>query len=145
MPIATLHVAISGMAGASLDEAARRIYGCLGVDDYGERESSNYPSDRYFRGERDGARFDVSLEDDPGFDEYQFWVTVRLPSDFRAGLQEFLPGPIGALLRCGMQVSRRMFDDPEATSKQIVREIYSLKKDSAGPQEIAARREVIPV
>ena len=61
MDLDILHVAVPGKPRADLAGAASKIFGCLGVADFEERESSNYPTGAYLAGAKDSAKFEVSL------------------------------------------------------------------------------------
>jgi hypothetical protein len=144
MDLDILHVAVPGKPRADLAGAASKIFGCLGVADFEERESSNYPTGAYLAGAKDSAKFEVSLEDDQAFGDYDFWLTVKLPGGFPTPLAEFVARTVERLLGCGFQVSRQEIDDPEGTSTRIVRTVFSLAETPSGAR-LQRRRELITI
>ncbi len=70
-----------GKPDAKLSDVASRVFRALGVTEWGERESSNYPpGDHYFAGYCQNAEVTVYDADDDRTPEYPFRVSVEASS-----------------------------------------------------------------
>ena len=65
-----------------LPVAAQRVFGALGVKNWEERDSDNYPGGNYFRGEVGAFEVTVSREspDDPFHDDFPVLVLIDYES-----------------------------------------------------------------
>jgi hypothetical protein len=132
VPLETLHI----KSGQSLAGAAAEVFGLLGVERYQEHESDSYPGGSYFKGEKDGLTFKVSVEDDVGYDDYQYWVVVSTGAGSGRNLVDEVERVAAELSRAGLAVSR----GPGPNEESDTREVYSL--DPAG--RLVKRREPVP-
>ena len=60
-----------------LSDFAHRVFKTLDVTDGMERDSSNYPEEKYFVGKIDAGRLMVALSDVAGFDDLPYWLSVN--------------------------------------------------------------------
>lgn len=70
-----------------LEHFAKRFFRAIGVQDFEERESSNYLEDRYFTGESRGTVFNVSLSDEVRHEDLPYWISIESTLLDSAGLQ----------------------------------------------------------
>ncbi|MGA3187433.1 MAG: hypothetical protein ABSF22_10015 [Bryobacteraceae bacterium] len=61
---------------SALDAFARTFFDAVGVRGFEQRESSNFPEGRYFKGIKGDLHFKISLSDEAGHDDLPYWVQV---------------------------------------------------------------------
>ncbi len=131
MAIAILHVS----SPLDLAETSRAVYSLLGAAGFLEHASDNYPGGAYFQGNVGDLTVQVSPEDDRGFEDFQYWVTVkgsaRQPAEFERQVESI----VSKLLQAGHRVGRSVEERPD----YVVRDVYYL--DSTGA--LAKRREKV--
>jgi hypothetical protein len=144
MAVSILHIAVSRTIRTDLAQAASAIFRCLGILEFEERESTNYISGRYFSAAREPLSFQVTVEDDQGFDDYDFWLVLTLPVESRHPMNDLVMQTAEKLLGCGFGVSQEDTQDPERSETKVVRTVYSLERSGPAPK-VEKRRELIPI
>jgi hypothetical protein len=137
----TLHVGFP--VPADLSDAAGRIAAALGAVKLGEHDSSNFPDGSYFKADAHDASVTIALEDDIGYDDYDYWVVVEPGAGVEADLTKAARLIAGELLRDGLRVCWGLEDDPDADENHVVRLVFELSPDDA--HGVSERRVVVRI
>ena len=122
-------------------DAARHIFDAIGISRWEEHESENYPGGQYFKGSGMNLNATIALEDDFGYDDYQYWAILNKETDSRIDLESEVENVAVKLLRTGLGVARGIENDPAADADHIVRVIYELDSDG----RVRTRKEKMPI
>lgn len=76
MAITTFHV----KSKLNLELFSNKVFGVLEIHEVQQRESSHYPQDTYYKGQKDNVIIRVSKEDTEDFEDWDYWVVVEMPS-----------------------------------------------------------------
>jgi len=96
MSIEILHV----KSKDPLQDFSRQIFQILDINEIEQRYSDNYPEGTYFKGKKGNVDIKISHEDDQGFDDWDYWVTVTQHSENLAMIQDI----VQKLSRAGYEV-----------------------------------------
>jgi hypothetical protein len=86
--------------------------------------------EQYFLAYRDKASLTIALQDDPGFEDYDYWLTVELPRSNQLELVSLGKEIARILTLNGFAVSSPFLDEDLLNKKPVVRRIVYLKKES---------------
>lgn len=123
MPIAILHLA----SHLNLAETSQKIFSVLKIPSYAEHDSQNYPTGTYFQGSVGGLKVQVSYEDDRGYEDCQYWVTLRAAGNSAAEIEAHAERAARVLIAEGFKVYRGAEESPQS----ITRIAYFLEPSGA--------------
>jgi hypothetical protein len=105
----------------SLVSVANEIFPLFQITKFEKRESSFYPTGQYYLGR--GATFElrISVEDDIGFEEYNYWLVFSHHDKSDDGPREV----VRTLMAKNYRICRGLGDERNRT-----REVYSMGPDN---------------
>jgi hypothetical protein len=113
MYVDTLHL----KSNRSLVEVANLIFPLFQLKNFEPKESSHYPTGRYFIARNKAFDLRISVEDAPGFEDYQYWLTFSYVDKAHRSQNDHLQ----ILLENNLELCRARGDDRNPS-----REIYGL-------------------
>ncbi len=119
MGIAILHL----KSPLGLRETSAQVFAALGIRDYAQHESDNYPEGIYFAGRMGDIRIKVSHEDDDTYSDYQYWTVVQTLSTEGPPFTGTVSRIAKAILQIGFDICREI-DSNGGSSR---REVYCLQ------------------
>jgi hypothetical protein len=115
-----------------LQNVANEIFPLFQIKNFEKKESSFYPTGQYFVGRDKAFDLRISVEDDIGFEDYNYCLVFGFVDKAQRTLNE----PLKVLLANNCQVCRSRGDDRNpgrevytlSPEKQIVSKLESLKR-----------------
>lgn len=63
-------------SASGIADAAFRAYSAIGMEDFVQRESSNYVEGIYFAAESEGVQIEIAIADDEDAGDLRFWLSL---------------------------------------------------------------------
>jgi hypothetical protein len=77
------NLVVANDMGSDLASIAKAFYAAIGIDDFTERESGNYPGGRYFRGRAPNITFLLMETEHGTHTDRPFWARIELQDEFQ--------------------------------------------------------------
>lgn len=115
MPTEIIHI----RSPFDLHQTAQRTFQSLSIPDFEVRDSDNYPGGEYFLGRAGDIEVKVAREDDPGFDDFQYWVVLSIPKSAPVTLGEAADAMIRELLQAGFPTARMLRWEKDTVEREL--------------------------
>jgi len=130
----------------SLEEFARFVFTLLKFGNVKEHHSANYWGEQYFSADVGNASLNIAAQDDAGFQDYDYWISVEItnenPAEETESGQEFAR----TLALNGIEAARPYSNEDWLYSKPVIRRIVYRKKQvsgAAGMDSVAPIEETV--
>ena len=125
----------------SLEEFARFVFTLFKFRNVKEHHSANYWGEQYFSADSDNVSLRIAAQDDSGFQDYDYWISVEItkenPAEEQLG-QEFAR----TLALNGIEAARPYSKQDWLYRKPVIRRIIYRKKQVTGA---AGMDHVVPI
>ncbi len=122
----------------ALNETAARVFRALSISAFEERDSENYPQGVYYSGTIGDFKVKVARESDEGYEDYQYWVVLKVPASSPTPPDEALRLMVTELLKAGFPACREV----GFTENAVRREVYTL--DESGNLQTKPETKLLP-
>jgi hypothetical protein len=112
----------------SLEEFARFVFTLLKFGNVKEHHSANYWGEQYFSADSGNASLSIAGQDDPGFEDYDYWISVQITNANQAEETELGKEFARILAQNGFDAARPYSKEDWLYSKPVIRRIVYRKK-----------------